>query len=441
MALQRPHLVKLLAMAGAFLATLGTLVLLHRGESSTKAGPSAAQADLPRPGASTDELIRGYQASVRAAGTGPASADLYAALGGAYLQKVRENGDPGLYVRADAALRAGQRLAPRNYRVLGALGTLALARHEFSRGLQLGRAARTANPDANLAFPVIVDALVELGRYRAAGAELQRFSDRKPALASYARVSYFRELHGDLAGALQAIRLAVSAGGDSAENAAYAQTLLGNVEFDLGHLAAARSAYRLALARFPRYLPAGAGVARVEAATGRTAAAIAGYRDIVTRLPLPEYVIALGETELAGGRPVDGRRDLALVRAEEQLLQANGVNTDAELALYEANHGDAHQGVALGRRAWASAPSVRSADALGWALTAAGRPHDGLTWARRALRLGSRDASFLYHAGISARGAGQRSAARRYLTASLAYNRRFSPLYAPRARQALKDLR
>src|SRR5258705_75025 len=56
----------------------------------------------------------------------------------------------------------------------------------------------------------------------------------------------------------------------------------------------------------------------------------------------------------------------------------------------------------LARRAWAAAPSVRSADALGWVLTRAGRPVEGLAWARRALRLGSRDPRFLLHAGVAA---------------------------------------
>ena len=116
------------------------------------------------------------------------------------------------------------------------------------------------------------------------------------------------------------------------------------------------------------------------------------------------------------------------------------MNTDVDLALFEANHGVAARALALARRAWDRAPSVRSADALGWALTAAGRPRDGLAWAHRALGLGSRDATFLYHAGMSARAAGDRAAARGYLRAALSGNPRFSPLYAPRARRALERL-
>ena len=94
----------------------------------------------------------------------------------------------------------------------------------------------------------------------------------------------------------------------------------------------------------------------------------------------------------------------------------------------------------LATRAWRDAPSVRSADALGWALTRAGHPPEGLAWARRALRLGSVDPAFLYHAGMSALAAGDRANARSWLRASLARNPGWSPLYAPRARRALEGL-
>jgi Flp pilus assembly protein TadD len=81
---------------------------------------------------------------------------------------------------------------------------------------------------------------------------------------------------------------------------------------------------------------------------------------------------------------------------------------------------------------------VRSADALGWALGAAGHPTEGLVWARRALRLGSRDPMFLFHAGMTARAAGDGTQARVWLRRALALNPHFSPLYAPRAERALR---
>jgi hypothetical protein len=96
--------------------------------------------------------------------------------------------------------------------------------------------------------------------------------------------------------------------------------------------------------------------------------------------------------------------------------------------------------VTLARRAWSRAPSVRSADALGWALTRDGHPRAGVRWARRAPRLGSRDAMMLAHAGLAARAAGDRADARRWLRAALASNPRFSALHAPRAARALREL-
>ncbi len=180
--------------------------------------------------------------------------------------------------------------------------------------------------------------------------------DAKPNLASYARVSYFRELHGDLAGAERAMRLAVDAGGAAPENVAYVQTLLGQARVHARPASAPRRMpYRLALYRFPAYAPATAGLARVDAARGGSGPAIARLRGVVDRLPLPEYVIALGEAELAAGRPGARRaRDLALVRAEQRLLAANGVNTDTEIALFEADHGSPARAVTLARRAWAN---------------------------------------------------------------------------------------
>ena len=153
-------------------------------------------------------------------------------------------------------------------------------------------------------------------------------------------------------------------------------------------------------------MPAQAQLAQDEAATGHLASAISLLRGAVNRLPLPQYVVQLGETELAAGRTSQARRDLALVGIEERLLQANGVNTDVDLALFEASHGSPQRGVELARRAWSEAPSVRSADALGWALTRSGRPVAGLRWAHRALSLGSRDPNFLFHAGVAAFDAG-----------------------------------
>jgi tetratricopeptide (TPR) repeat protein len=426
-------------VAAALLAFgLGLLISLGLRDAPSAPGPGAASAVLggaARPTPGTDGEIARLQAAVRAA---PGNPQRETELADAYLQKVRETGDVSYYARAEGLLRRAAARAPRDPDVLISQGTLALARHDFAGALELGRRARALNPDSRAADPVEVDALVELGRYRAAERALQAMVDAKPNLASYARVSYFRELHGDLGGAVTAMQRAISAGGAVRENVAYVQSLLGHLELARGDLGAARRAFDLALRGVPSYVPALAGRARLDAAHGDLDGAIRRWRPIVDRLPLPEYVVGLGEAELAAGRRADARRDLALVGAEQRLLASAGVNSDVELALYEADHGDRARGVVLARRAYASAPSVRSADALGWALSRAGRPEAGLRWAHRALRLGSLDAGVRFHAGMTALAAGRRDEGRRDLRLALAHGlAAASPWQAQHARRAL----
>jgi tetratricopeptide (TPR) repeat protein len=423
---------KLLLAALAFTATLAVLALaVNRPPDAAPA--AAGPAFVPATSQSTDARIASLQATVKAEPKDPRG---YASLAQAYLQKVRETGDASFYTRADGVLKTALRLDPRSPDASVVAGTLALARHDFGRALELGRRARTLAPELASPYAVVVDALIELGRYGQAERALQRWLDLKPTLASYARASYWLELHGDLDGAVTTIRDAVSAGGDVAENGAYVQTLLGNLELQRGRLRSAELAYRTALARFAGYVPAQAGLARLDAARGDLTRAIRRYRGVVARLPLPEYVVGLGETELAAGRGAAARRDLALVGAEEKLLASAGVDTDVDLAVFEASHGSPARAVTLARRAWTSAPSVRSADALGWALTRAGHPEEGLRHAQSALRLGSRDPLFLYHAAVAANQSGRGALARTWLKRALA-NPALPPLYAAKARRML----
>ena len=91
-------------------------------------------------------------------------------------------------------------------------------------------------------------------------------------------------------------------------------------------------------------------------------------------------------------------------------------------ALFEADHGDPGTAVQKAKQVYAAAPSVRGADALGWALTRDGKPERGLAFAEEALRLGTRSPLFLFHAGIAAKRAGEDGAARAYLSRALGLN-------------------
>jgi len=145
------------------------------------------------------------------------------------------------------------------------MGLLALARHQFVGALQWGDRARQLDPAGARPLGIIGDAQIELGRYPEAVRTFQAMVDRRPDLSSYARVSYARELFGDVDGAIAAMQQAVEAGGAVPENGAYTRVLLANLYFNGGRLAEAEAAYRRALFDQLRYPYALAGLARVEA--------------------------------------------------------------------------------------------------------------------------------------------------------------------------------
>lgn len=424
-----------------FFVLLAVLTKVNGSDASRNAS-AAAQSSNPDLGPASAGDTAARVASLEAmVAENPNDAEAYALLGDALYQRFRETADPTLIARAQEAADSATRIDPDNVTAVIGQGTLALTRHDFRDGLDYGLQAHRIAPDLVRPYNIIADAQIELGRYDAAGRTLQRFIDLKPSLPAYARVSYFRELNGDIDGAVEAMRLAVATGGGG-ESLAYVQTLLGRLEFDRGRYGAAGRQYRSALAADAAgYTPALAGLARVDAARGDFDSAIRRYREVVERLPLPEYAIALAETELAAGRDAAGEQSLALVEVEQRLLRSAGVNVDTELAIFEADHGQPERAIALGAQTWKQAPSVRSADAYSWALHSAGRTEAAVEMSREAMRLGSRDPSFLYHAGQIALAAGDLDRARELLGRLVAQSPDFNPLFGPRAERALAELR
>jgi len=418
----------------------GAFGLWRHGQAqpATRAAAQIQAAAGQRPIDKTDQVIWDYQQRVR---QNPDDVQSYAVLGAAYMQKVRDTGDPSFYAKAQSVLNEALKRDPQNVEALIGAGTLANARHQFREALTLGEQAKAINPSVPRIYGVIADAQTELGLYDAAVQTLQTMIDMRPDLSSYSRVSYARELHGDMEGAIEAMQAAVTAGGPATENSAWVRVQLGNLYFTQGDLARAEQEYQRTLTLLPDYVYAQAGMGRVRAAQGKLDEAISMYQSAIARMPLPEFVIALGETQQAAGHTAEAAKQYELVRAMEQLFKANGVDTDLELALFDADHGaDPTITVALARDAYARRPSVKAADTLAWALFKAGQAAEARRYANEALRLGTHDPLMLYHAGTIAQAQGDRVAARDWLTRSLERNPSFSPLYAPLARQALANL-
>ena len=363
------------------------------GDSSPTPGPTPSR---DRDAAGTASAL---EARIREV---PDSPELLTGLGVTYLARARETADPTFFTRAADALGRSQALEPDRPTTLTGLGLLALARHDFSAALDHGNRAHQLDPASPDALGVIVDANVELGRYDEAAAAAQQMVDQRPALASLARVSYLRELMGDVPGAISAMTQAALAGAGSPADTAYVEGLLGDLHLGRGDLDKAEAAYLRATATVPGFGPAEVGLARVAAARDDLPAAITRLETIVTRLPQPASVALLGDAYAAAGRDDDAVAQYELVRQIEALNRANGVSVDLELARFEADHARdpgarPEVAVEMARAAFTARPTVFGSDTLAWALRQAGRADEALTHARDAVRLGTADGVLWYH--------------------------------------------
>ena len=276
---------------------------------------SAASQSAARPVANistTDSYIASLQAKLNA---NENDADSLAQLGAAYLQKTRETGDPAYYPKAEDVLDQALALDAQNPGTLDGLASLALARHDFQGGLLLGARAIEIDPSNARSYGVAGDALTELGRYSEAIATFQTMIDLKPDLSSYARMPYARELHGDIAGARQAMQLAVDSAGSKGEGVAWTHLQLGNLYFNYGDVDNAEVQYNASLDAFPGYVHGLAGLAKVKAARGDSSGAITLYRQVVDRYPVLEYVVALGDLYQKSGNQAEANKQYELVES------------------------------------------------------------------------------------------------------------------------------
>jgi tetratricopeptide (TPR) repeat protein len=360
-------------------------------------------------------------------------------LGLSFQARARETGDPSFYPKSAAALRGALELQPSNPLTLTGLAALAASRHHFEDARRLASRAHRLAPASAEALGILGDSEVELGRYREAFDAFDRMAALKPNLAAYSRVSYARELLGDTAGAVDAMRRAVAAGAGTKEPLAWTLVQLGNLYFDTGRLEPAARAYRRALSVFPGFVHAQAALGRMAAARGRYAAAIRFYGNAVERLPLPQYAGALGDVLRLSGRDAEAREAYGTVDVIERLLVVNGVRTELETALFDLDHGRRlADALARAHLAYRTRKSIDGEDVLAWALYENGRCAEARAHSVRALRLGTRDALKTFHRGMIELCLGHAEAGRSFLRRALAINPDFSLVYAPVARKALR---
>lgn len=177
-----------------------------------------------------------------------------------------------------------------------------LSLHEFESALQTGNQAALMNPTNAQIHGVLVDAHVELGNYDKAIQMADKMMSIKPDIRSYSRVSYLREIHGDVRGSLEAMKLAVEAGYPGTEETAWAMLTLGEMYKEYGYLDTAELVFKTILEMRPDYPFAVGAIGEVQMEKKDFAAAEATFKDAMNIIPEVGFYISLAHLYKEQGR-------------------------------------------------------------------------------------------------------------------------------------------
>ena len=369
-------------------------------------------------------------------------------LAGLYLQKLRETGDVALLNLAFRAAHASLDSVPdvRNSGGLTALALAEFAAHDFTNSRD--HAVRLIELEPSKSYPqsILGDALLELGEYEKAEIAFKKITllDNGSSFGSESRFARLAQLKGDNAGAEKhfaaALNLALNQSIPSRETVAWLRWQLGETAFSVGDYQTAEKYYGDALTSFPDYYRAVASMGKVLAAENDLNGATEQYEKVVKILPDPNYVAALGDLYQLGGRAEDAIRQYELVEQIRRLSELNGALYNRQLALFYADHDlkpeEAYQ---LAAKEYEVRKDIYGADALAWTAIKTGKLAEAQASIKDALRLGTKDAKLLYHAGIIAEAAGDKNAAYDFISRALALNPQFDALQSVTARKILEN--
>lgn len=231
------------------------------------------------------------------------------AMADLFINEARITGEHGHYYPAALEVLAG---IPEShpdkdirFRKLATQASVELSLHDFQKALKTAEAAVAINPYNAQIYGALVDANVELGHYEEAVKMADKMVSIRPDMRSYARVSYLREIHGQVEGALEAMQLAVDAGYPGYEATAWARLTLGEMYERYGMLKEAEAQYNIILAEREDYPFAIASLANLEMGRGNYEKAEQMLKDACEIIPEFGFYEQLAEIYKTTGRTAE----------------------------------------------------------------------------------------------------------------------------------------
>jgi tetratricopeptide (TPR) repeat protein len=346
-------------------------------------------------------------------------------LGQLYARRGRDVGNVADLKRAEEAFRHALRLKPDHVPAAAHLAAAYVAQHRFAEALAAVETADKQSPGGLDALATRFDIAVETGRYREAEDALAILEQRAANDAAIlARRALMAELKGRTAQAVTLLQRAAENLEQQAETGseiAWFRSRLGDLYFHTGCLAEGEEQFQLAVKLASGYPFALTGLADIRAFQGRLQEAVDLYRTALAVAPSPRRLFALAAVEERLNLMADATRHRQ--EGEAFARDPNGVPAAfyRDLAVFYADQaGRAAEALDFAQKDLAVRQDVRAYDTLAWALYRNRRFDEAAAASAEALKLGTRDPDFLYHAGMIHQARGDDSRARAAFDAALA---------------------
>jgi tetratricopeptide (TPR) repeat protein len=335
---------------------------------------------------------------------------------------------------------------PDNFEALIYKAIVQLSQHHFSDGLATAQEAQKKNPYNAFIYGIMVDANVELGNYTAAVESSDKMVSVRPDLRSYSRIAYLREIHGDVTGAIEAMKMAIEAGMPGHEATEWCRAQLGHLYEQSGNIKAAEAEYTTSLEVRPGYAYALAGMARLETYKKNYEKAIEHYNhayDMVNDYSFKENMAEVyrlaGKNKEADELGKEVIREMTAASAASKKDDSAGHYSDRELAYayLAVNNNDKaleHALLEYNRRP----DNIDVNETVAWVYYKQGDYQKALPYIKTALRTNSKNPTLLCRSGLVYFKAGQQQEAAKLLQEALKDNPVISPVLKSESTAALQ---
>lgn len=382
----------------------------------------------------TRQQMQGWLSSIEA---NPKDFKSKLLLAQAYIQEARITGNHAYYDKAALDLLDDIISSePKNFDALCCKATVLLSQHHFSDGLEIAKQAASLNTYSAFVYGLMCDSYVELGNYDEAVKMADKMVSLRPDLRSYSRVSYLREIYGDIPGAISAIKLAVAAGYPGTEETEWTRMILGHLYENSGQPDSAAIQYTIALNERPDYAFAYAGLGRIEAARGHYAKAITLLEKAKSLITEFSFSDELTDLYALNGNPAGSKKSAEEVIAmlspnanADESASGHGHYADKELAYAYLKAGDNENALKHAMIEYDRRPeNIDINEAVAWVHYRRGEFAEANKYIDKALRTGSKNPVLLCRAGLIKIKAGQNEKGAALINESVRVNPYLDPM-------------